>query len=430
MLTESGKNVRIVELPETEEIKPGYSVPVDDNVDGTKKFDLSKLTTAIEGKASQDDLVETVSSLNDEIALKADRATTLSGYGITDAKIENTASNTVVTLGSNTLTVGMSDGRVNTIDSHTLFAERSTNDATGREIAPNLVPDGRADGTMLSVVEDGGVVSMSWDTGHPVTVTLHLPDTYYNPLGLPPFTIRLQMVDSSVTPTGRGTWSRVSDTEDTWDCTYDNTSWDGLFYYNTGIKAVLGANTEGVLSMSGTFCNCKNMESVALFDTSTVTNAQGMFLGCETLSSVPFFDTGSVTDMGSMFNGCTALQAIPHFDTRNVTNMGGTFYGCKSLVKVPLLDTRNVTIMNITFGECSSLVTIPLFDTSKVTNVTEVFVDCVNVETGMLALYEQLSGQSNPPNVYHDAFTNCGTATEQGRTELAQIPSSWGGTAT
>lgn len=82
----------------------------------------------------------TVLTVHQDISGKADCATTLAGYGITDAKIENTASNTVVTLGSNTLTVGLSDGRVNAIDGHTLFAERATNSANGTEIDPNLIP--------------------------------------------------------------------------------------------------------------------------------------------------------------------------------------------------------------------------------------------------------------------------------------------------
>lgn len=66
MLTDQGKDIRIIKLPETEEIKPGYSVPVDDEVDGTKKFDLSRLTTAIEGKADASE----IEALQEEIASK------------------------------------------------------------------------------------------------------------------------------------------------------------------------------------------------------------------------------------------------------------------------------------------------------------------------------------------------------------------------
>lgn len=67
MLTDQGNNIRIIKLPETEEIKPGYYVPVDSVVDGTKKFDLSGLTTAIEGKADASE----IEGLQEEIASKA-----------------------------------------------------------------------------------------------------------------------------------------------------------------------------------------------------------------------------------------------------------------------------------------------------------------------------------------------------------------------
>lgn len=67
MLTDQGTNIRIIKLPETDEIKPGYSVPVDDEVDGTKRFDLSKLTTAIEEKADASE----IEGLQEEIASKA-----------------------------------------------------------------------------------------------------------------------------------------------------------------------------------------------------------------------------------------------------------------------------------------------------------------------------------------------------------------------
>jgi hypothetical protein len=67
MLTDQGKNIRIIKLPETDEIQPGYYVPVDSVVDGTKKFDLSGLTTAIEGKADASE----IECLQEEIASKA-----------------------------------------------------------------------------------------------------------------------------------------------------------------------------------------------------------------------------------------------------------------------------------------------------------------------------------------------------------------------
>jgi hypothetical protein len=56
------------------------------------------------------------------------------------------------------------------------------------------------------------------------------------------------------------------------------------------------------------------------------------------------------------------------------------------------------------------------------------FNDCLNVQSGALALYQQASTQTTPPSEYYNTFYNCGSNTTTGAAELAQIPSSWGGT--
>lgn len=90
-------------------------------------------------------------------------------------------------------------------------------------------------------------------------------------------------------------------------------------------------------------------------------------------------------------------------------------------------NTTNVTNMSWMFGYCN-ITYIPLFDTSSVTNMSGIFASCVYVEIGALALYQQASTQVNPPSSYQNAFNNCGRDTVTGAAELAQIPSSWGGT--
>jgi hypothetical protein len=71
---------------------------------------------------------------------------------------------------------------------------------------------------------------------------------------------------------------------------------------------------------------------------------------------------------------------------------------------------------------------IPLFDTSSATNVAGMFGGAKNVESGALALYQQMSTQDNPPSSYSSCFYQCGSNTVTGAAELAQIPTSWGGT--
>lgn len=129
-----------------------------------------------------------------------------------------------------------------------------------------------------------------------------------------------------------------------------------------------------------------------------------LFLSCESLTSVPLFDTSRVTDMHQMFKICRSLTSVPSFNTSNVTDMNSMFQDCSSLTSIPLFDTSNVEYMNYAFRRC------------------------YNVESGALALYQQASTQTNPPTNHSNTFTDCGRDTQTGAAELAQIPTSWGGT--
>ena len=114
-------------------------------------------------------------------------------------------------------------------------------------------------------------------------------------------------------------------------------------------------------------------------------------------------------------------------NTTGVTVMSGLFYMCE-IATVPLFDTSSVTNMAGMFMMCHDLTSVPLFDTSSVTDMSYMFYDCSAVQSGALALYQQASGQATPPSNYASCFTNCGSNTVTGAAELAQIPSSWGGT--
>lgn len=95
------------------------------------------------------------------------------------------------------------------------------------------------------------------------------------------------------------------------------------------------------------------------------------------------------------------------------------------LIEVIEANTSNVTNMRGMFSNCSSLINVPLFDTSKVTDMNRTFYFCRNVQYGALALYQQLSTQSNPPSNHSWTFRHCGSATTTGAAELAQIPNDW-----
>ena len=247
----------------------------------------------------------------------------------------------------------------------------------------------------------------------------------YNPLNLPPYTIRLKY-KNGVTPSfTKGTGVQVSQSPNIWDLTFVNSYWGDLLNFHPDLLEVLGANTTGVTSMYETFINCTSLISISLFDTSTVSNMMHMFAGCTSLTTVPLFDTSSVTDMSVMFHTCTSLTTVPLFDTSNVSSMSEMFHSCTSLTTVPLFDTSKVTDIGAMFVRCTSLTTVPLFDTSKVTNMDNMLYNCYKVESGALALYQQASSQAKPPISHYYTFKDCGRDTQTGSAELAQIPDDW-----
>lgn len=274
----------------------------------------------------------------------------------------------------------------------------------------------------------------------------------YNPLNLPPFTLRVQY-RPNVTPTvTKGSCTQVSTSPNVWDVTYENSNWINLFRNETDLWAVLGGNTLGVTSMINLFSHCTSLWSVALFDTFSVINmssmfeycsypsfisvplfdmsnvetALGMFEGCQNLESVPLFNLGNVLHMTQMFAG-THLTTVPAFDTHSAVLMDGMFSGCRYLETVPTFNTSRVTTFHSMFHGCQALQSVPLFDTSSATDTVAMFYKCRVVETGALALYQQASSQANPPPEHGAMFEECGADTTNGAAELAQIPWSWGG---
>ena len=191
-------------------------------------------------------------------------------------------------------------------------------------------------------------------------VNAHIVDPY-NPLGLPPFTIRCKF-SSGYTPTMGDSQTLVDAGENIWDIYKNSTDWTSLFNNNSNLSEIFGANT------------------------SEVTNMTRMFYGCGNLTSITLFDTHNVYSFAFMFN------SIADLNSPKITN-------------------------------------IPLFDTSSANDVSTMFGGCKVVQSGALALYQQMSTQANPPLNHGSCFRNCGSNTVTGAAELAQIPSDWGGTA-
>lgn len=282
----------------------------------------------------------------------------------------------------------------------------------------------------------------------------NLPDPL-NPLHLPSNTVRVRTSDGNIpfknaSPNNATyeTATLVQGTTDVYDVYKSGTNLDGLLLNSNNVVEILGANTSNVTSMADMLHACTSLTTLPLFDTSNVTNMDQMFYDCILLSTIPLYNTSNVTNMHAlfyqctsltnvplldtsnvenmsfMFRRCTSLETIPLFNTSNVTTIRDMFYGCTSLINVPLLDTSNVENMSYMFYGCDSLKTVTLFNTSNVTNVGHTFFNCKKVESGALALYQQLSTQTNTPS-HNYCFLDCGKDTETGAAELAQIPYDW-----
>lgn len=229
----------------------------------------------------------------------------------------------------------------------------------------------------------------------------------YNPLGLPPYTVRLRFTDGTVPSFSKGVAQQVSSSPNVWDLTYENASWRELllgadYAMHFNLLEIMGANSTGVNDFSNLCAQCDGLTTVALFDTSSATNMNGMFQFCQHLAEVPLYDTSSVTSMNNAFSGCRSLSTIPLFDTGSVSSFRETFAS-------------------------SGITSVPLLDTSSATDMFGMFSACYAVEGGALALYQQASTQANPPTTHNATFQNCGRGTVTGAAELALIPTSWGG---
>lgn len=136
----------------------------------------------------------------------------------------------------------------------------------------------------------------------------------YNPLGLPPNTVRVRTSDGNVPVKISGVTmyesaTLVAGTSDVYDVYMSGTSLNEMFRRSTNLVEVLGANTTGITQMNYMFEMCTQLTSIPLFDTSNVTTMERMFQTCNSLTNIPLFNTSNVTNMNRMFEGCYNVQS-------------------------------------------------------------------------------------------------------------------------
>ena len=308
--------------------------------------------------------------------------------------------------------------------------------------------------------------------------TIMYNGTWTKPLPSGPM-LRFQFTDTSYVPTdgtaskaGDGVWIPIDPQRGIWDFYVNKTR--GYYYLdntfanrltptvlgqNNTCKIILSNDTGELMYMSDAFLRCTSLTEVLCgFDFSgcfdprgifsgctSLTNVTGpldfstlplnypsvsnLFTGCASLTTLPIINLTGVKSAGAMFSDCSSLVSVRLVGTGSLVDILHMFGGCTSLTAVPdSFDTSNVENMNSAFAECTSLTSIPLLATDKVTDIRGAFGGCTNVASGALALYTQASSQANPPARYDWCFSNCGSDTVTGAAELAQIPTSWGGT--
>lgn len=160
----------------------------------------------------------------------------------------------------------------------------------------------------------------------------------YNPLGLPPNTIRVRTSDGNV-PNGSyvtyETATLVTGTTDVYDVYKSGTSFDGLLGFSNNLIEVLGANTSNVTSMDSLLGGCNSLTTVPLFDTSNVTNMSYAFYNCTALTSIPLYDTSKAPNMECTFCECRNVQSGALALYQQASSQGippnkhyATFYNC------------------------------------------------------------------------------------------------------
>ena len=218
------------------------------------------------------------------------------------------------------------------------------------------------------------------------------PDPY-NPLGLPPLTLRVKW-QSGYTPDIGDTKTLVDSTNNIWDITMADGNWYSKFYNPPNLARVIeviGANTKDVTDIRGCFRSCSRITTVCTMDLSGCTQygTDHMFDGCTNLVSVGALKMDGVPSADSMFYRCTKMVTSPVLNgTSSLTSTKAMFRSCGKLADVTPFDTSSV----VNFGKydqsgygmfesCTSLVTFPAFRMDSAVDLGYMFLSCTALTT-------------------------------------------------
>lgn len=135
------------------------------------------------------------------------------------------------------------------------------------------------------------------------------------------------------------------------------------------------------------------------------------------------------TDLGNDIWDCVVSNMVATWP--NYTNPYKLTRAIELIAMNTTLNSSNATNMHNAFLHSSSLIKLypDNYIVSNLTDVSGMFEGCSNIESGIIGTYNKFAALGAQVTTYSDCFKNCGSNTVTGAAELAQIPSSWGGTA-
>lgn len=184
-------------------------------------------------------------------------------------------------------------------------------------------------------------------------------------------------------------------------------------------------------SMEAMFSGCSSLKTVGTVYAPEARKIEQMFYYCNSLEEIQSMTlSDSAYNFSRAFYNCSSLIACPIVSSMdNAIYCDGTFYNCRAITAFPVFSGSQIMDITNMFSQCVSLTgTIPAYDFRNVDKCSNAFKDCRSLSGGALATYNRFMSYEIQPTEYSNCFTNCGIDTQTGIAELAQIPTSWGGT--
>lgn len=203
----------------------------------------------------------------------------------------------------------------------------------------------------------------------------------------------------------------------------------GMFKSCSSLTTVGNITVDHVDNLDYMFYDCKSLTSLGTIYAPEAESLRETFSNCNSISTIPPITISPNADIFSgTFVSCHSLTTCPISSSllNNATNCADMFNGCRSLTTFPVFDMSHVGSMTSMFSGCTSITgSIPAYDLRSVDSCDGAFNNCTNVSGGILDTYNRFMSYTIKPTRYASCFKDCGSSTQTGSQELAQIPSSW-----